>query len=136
METIIQRRLNSTSSSEEDGDSIFGKMISSELKNFDEDDKFEMKHEMYNIIYKYKLARRDKSRFEAAIAHTSSHIPARHRSSLLLKSQIYSPVPVQHYQSPSFPTHATQPFTSPTHDITNPHFSCISFSFQASPTKP
>ena len=77
METIIQRRLNSTSSSEEDGDSIFGKMLSSELKNFDEDDKFEMKHEMYNIIYKYKLARRDKSRFEAAIAHTSSHIPAK-----------------------------------------------------------
>ena len=67
METIIQRRLNSTSSSEEDNDSVFGKMISSELKNFHEDDKFEMKHEMYNIIYKYKLARRDKSRFEAAI---------------------------------------------------------------------
>ena len=61
METIIKRRLEpSVHTQEENMDAIFGKMISSEMPLFPEEVKFELKHEITDLIYKYKVQERRK----------------------------------------------------------------------------
>ena len=146
METIVQRRLNSSSSTEDDdGDFIFGKLIASELKHFDEDEKSELKHEMYSLIYKCKKAKRvNKSQQYTMMAQVSSPIfippqptvspqapmplqspvtaqirspvPQIYQTTLLPPKKNYSPNNLmQQFASPTHSTISTCPLASPTH---------------------
>ena len=46
----------STASSDKgDLDDIFGTMVAGELKNFPENIKFQVKHEINNVIYKFRM---------------------------------------------------------------------------------
>ena len=94
METIVKRRLEPSQkdTKEDDMDTIFRKMIASEVRLFSEDVKFEVKHEINNIIYRYKVQERVKrQRIQSAITSPPPSVDSHSLYSPLPTSPVYSP---------------------------------------------
>ena len=61
VETLVKHRIDSFSNKKvEDVDDIFGKMVASKVHLFPDDVKLHVKHEINNVIYKFKLQERQK----------------------------------------------------------------------------
>ena len=58
MVKVIHKRLENAPA-DADQDVVFGKMIAGELKSFPEHIKFRVKHDINNVIYKYKISQLD-----------------------------------------------------------------------------
>ena len=67
MVKVLHKRLENAPANA-DQDVVFGKMIAGELKSFPEHIKFRVKHDINNVIYKYKI-----SQLEAAASRTTTN---------------------------------------------------------------
>ena len=85
---LTQKLENKQSSSNSmDADDIFGKMIASELKQFPEHLKFQVKHELSSVIYKHRMQ------------NMSPHM---NHPQEFVQSQFPSSNPTQHFQPSNF----------------------------------